>query len=138
MSIAAITSLIAVLKDPISDVMNRFFPDKAKAKEAADALLATIKDHSHEIDLAQIEVNKEQVKHPSIFVAGARPFTMWVGGLGFAYNVLAYPILDIWFEMPPVETELLYPLLFGLLGLGGIRSVEKVKGVARENMRTSP
>lgn len=81
--------------------------------------------------LAQMAVNLEEAKHPSIFVSGWRPFIGWVCGMGLAYNVLLSPILDIWFVMPVVEPGLLYPVLLGMLGLSGSRTVEKINGVAR-------
>lgn len=81
--------------------------------------------------LAQMAVNLEEAKHPSRFVSGWRPFIGWVCGMGLAYNVLLSPILDIWFVMPVVEPGLLYPVLLGMLGLSGSRTVEKINGVAR-------
>lgn len=82
--------------------------------------------------LGQIEVNKVEAAHKSLLVAGARPFTLWVCGLALCYNTLLYPIIDIWLDMPIIDTSLLYPVLMGTLGLGGMRSWEKSKGVARE------
>jgi hypothetical protein len=90
-------------------------------------------------DLAQIEVNKESAKSSNWFVAGGRPFIMWVCGLALAYATLIEPIArfvaKVAFgyvgEFPVIDTELTMQLLVGLLGLGGMRSFEKVKGVAR-------
>ena len=84
--------------------------------------------------MAQIEVNNTQAKHPHWFVAGARPAIMWICAVALAYNTVVHPIMDIWLVMPTVDTTLLFPVLMGLLGLGTMRSYEKAKGVARENM----
>ena len=87
---------------------------------------------AHEIQMAQIKVNEVQAAHKSLFVAGSRPAIMWICALGLLYAVFLHPILDIWFSMPNVNTEVLLPVMMGLLGLGGMRSFEKAKGVARE------
>ena len=98
--------------------------------------------------LAQIKVNEESAKHGSMFVAGARPAVIWVGVLGLAYQFLLYPMLTWgWAVMqaagwvpadmgpPPIlDIEALMILLGGVLGLGVARSVEKVKGVARDKL----
>lgn len=91
------------------------------------------------IDLAQIEVNKEEAKSSSVFVAGARPFIMWVCGLAFAYATVLEPLLrfasKVWWgytgDFPVIDTDLTMQVLFGILGLGAYRTAEKFKGVAR-------
>lgn len=94
---------------------------------------------------AQIDVNKEEAKHASIFVAGWRPAIGWVGAAALGYQFLAYPMLVwCWSLMqangwvpadlappPMLESEALWVILSGMLGIAGLRSVEKVKGVAR-------
>ena len=91
------------------------------------------------IDLAQIGVNTEEAKSTSWFVAGGRPFILWVCGLALAYASLIEPIsrfvAKVAFgytgEFPVIDTDLTMQVLFGLLGLGGLRTFEKIKGVAR-------
>lgn len=91
------------------------------------------------IDLAQIEVNKEEAKSSSVFVAGARPFIMWTCGVAFAYATVLEPALrfacKVWFgytgDFPVINTDLTMQVLFGILGLGAYRTAEKFKGVAR-------
>jgi hypothetical protein len=132
--------------DPISaaielgtSVINKLWPDPVKQAEEQRKLqeLAQKGDLAQlnaEIQLliAQIDLNKVEAAHKSIFVAGWRPFIGWVCGLGLMYNVIAAPFLSIWLTVPEVQTELLYPVLLGMLGLGGMRSFEKVKRVSRE------
>lgn len=89
--------------------------------------------------LAQNAVNTAQAQHRSVFVAGARPFIMWVCGAALAYNFIFHNLLTwalaIW--APEVsapaamDTGLLTPVLLGMLGLGTLRTVEKAKGLAR-------
>lgn len=91
------------------------------------------------IDLAQIDVNKEEAKSTSVFVAGARPFIMWTCGVAFAYATVLEPLMrfasKVWFgyggEFPVINTDLTMQVLFGILGLGALRTAEKYKGVAR-------
>lgn len=132
--------------DPISaaldlgtSVINKIWPDPVKQAEEQRKL----QELAQEGDIArlnaqvkllvgQLEINKAEAAHKSIFVAGWRPFIGWVCGVGLMYNVILSPLLDIWFEVPVVNPELLYPVLLGMLGLGGMRSFEKFKGVSRE------
>ena len=91
------------------------------------------------IDLAQIDVNKEEAKSSSVFVAGARPFIMWTCGVAFAYAMVLEPLMrfasKVWLgydgEFPVINTDLTLQVLFGILGLGALRTAEKYKGVAR-------
>ena len=91
--------------------------------------------------LAQIDVNKTEAASSSIFVAGWRPFIGWVCGLAFAWHFLMLPIvtavlatLMIPFVPPAFEMQALLTVLGGMLGLGAMRTHEKVNGVARESV----
>ena len=90
------------------------------------------------MDLAQIEINKVEAAHPSVWVSGWRPFIGWVAGLALALEFLVRPIvqwgLDISgqaIQLPNIDNQELYPILMGLLGLSTLRTYEKFKGVAR-------
>ena len=120
------------LISPIAGLVSEFIEDKDKVNEIAYKLSTLAGDRHQSLMIAQLEVAKAQAEHKSLFVAGARPAIMWICGLGLGYNVLVHPIMDIWFDMPEVSVELLYPTLMGMLGLGTIRGIEKIKGVARE------
>ena len=98
--------------------------------------------HAQQLAKGQIDINKEQAKHPSIFVSGARPAIMWVCCLGLLWQFFVGPILTwftgIWMPdvIPPeLEVEGLVTLVMSLLGLGAMRSFEKSKSIARENMK---
>lgn len=94
--------------------------------------------------LAQAEINKMEAQHPSVFVAGWRPFIGWVCGLALAWHFLGFDIAN-WLRIaffpetpaPPAlnGTETLVTVLLSMLGLGGLRTVEKLKGVGRDNWK---
>ena len=127
------------MTDPISagiGLVDTFIGKFVKDKDLAAKLKAEARSQEFAGELSlltgQLEVNKVEAAHKSLFVAGARPFIMWVCGIALAYNTIMHPILDIWFDMPVVDVSILMPVLMGLLGLGGMRSFEKAKGVSRE------
>ncbi len=121
-------------------VLDKFVEDKdLKAK-----LDAELKSQLINLDALQAQTNLEQAKHPSIFVSGSRPAIMWICAFALGWQYIFAPMISwglvIWYpvvELPNLETEELTGLILALLGLGGMRSLEKTKGVARENMRRS-
>ncbi|HBD12857.1 MAG TPA: hypothetical protein DCZ13_11960 [Porticoccaceae bacterium] len=84
----------------------------------------------------QLDVNKAEAQSASLFVAGARPFVIWVGGFSLAYAGIIYPLLLwVWsfFQVPGspppmIESDSLEVIMLGLLGVGGMRSFDKLKG----------
>jgi|TARA_R100001509_G_scaffold147378_2_gene104714 hypothetical protein len=123
---------------PISDLIGRAIPDKNKRME----LEASIKAQMIDLQKAQADINLEQAKHPSIFVSGSRPAILWICALGLAWQFFLAPLMN-WavvisgssIQPPVINTEGLMTLTLSLLGLGGLRTAEKWKGVARNNMR---
>ena len=117
-------------------IIDRLFPDPAKKAEAELELLKMTQAGDLQVILAQLQINAKEAQHPSIFVAGGRPFIMWVCGIGFMYATLLQPLftwlssIKGWPAPPQIDTDVLMYALGGLLGLGGFRSVEKIKGVA--------
>ncbi len=118
----------------VANVVDQFV-ETPEEKAAAEAIKQRM---LMQPNLAQIELNKIEAGHRSIFVAGWRPFIGWVAGLGLAYNFILYPLL-VWISVnfvpdivpPPLETEALMTLVVSLLGLGGLRTFEKVTGRAQ-------
>ena len=114
-------------------VIDKFVPDPAaKAKAEAELradLLAS--------DRAQMEVNKSEAQTGSLFIGGWRPAIGWVLAAAVAYTYLIVPI-GMWVSFvvgkpiakPPVLDANLWELMFAMLGLGGLRTFEKIKGVA--------
>ena len=84
--------------------------------------------------LAQSEINKVQAGHRSTFVAGARPFLMWVCGMGLLFAFVLNPIIE-WIApergSPDLPLEAMMELTIAMLGLAGLRTVEKLKGVSK-------
>lgn len=122
----------------VNSAVNKIWPDaNIEAQAKADALKAELAKEL-EYTLGQLEINKIEAASSSLFVAGWRPMCGWAGALGYAYEFLLRPLLNggaVAMGFPPIfpgiETEALTGLLFGLLGLGSLRTVEKVKRVAR-------
>jgi hypothetical protein len=112
-------------------------------KERLDMALRE-RELDQRLDLAQIEVNKVEAQHASLFVSGWRPAIGWIGAAAMVYQFLLYPLLLwgwTWMQgvgwipkelMPPpvLEAEQLWVILSGILGIAGMRSFEKTKGVA--------
>ena len=135
--------LISGLFSAAQSLIERFFPDPEK-KAAAQLELLKMQQNgdlaqlASETDLAklQIQTNVEEAKSTNWFVAGWRPGIGWVCGAGLAYAALVEPfarfIAKVWFgytgEFPVISTDLTLQILMGMLGLGAMRSVEKIKG----------
>ena len=130
--------MLEKLIDPISNILDKFVADK----DLKQKLEHELKTELHRANMAQIEVNKEQAKHSSLFVSGARPAIMWVCCLGLFWSFFLAPFLN-WLivvtgsdvTLPAIQTEGLLTLTLSLLGLGGYRSFEKLKGVARNSLK---
>lgn len=135
--------------------INRIWPDPAKQAEEQRKLaeLAQAGDlerlNAHvQLMLGQIEINKTEAQHKSVFVAGWRPFIGWVGGMAMAYQFVVYPLmLWIWaiigpisatgepIPPPPVmETAALWTVITGMLGIGVQRSFDKTKGTQTDRI----
>lgn len=124
-----------------STVLNKFFPDADTKLKGELAQAASEITNQHQLELAQLQANVEQAKHPSIFVAGARPAAMWVGVFTLAYNSIGVSFFS-WValcfglpSLPPIVDTAAITTLMGLLGLGGLRTVEKIKGVDTKKIK---
>jgi hypothetical protein len=129
--------LLAPLLDFGKEIIGRFFPDKEEARKAEAEFLRLAMDGELKQVIAQLQINAQEAAHPSIWVAGWRPWFGWVGGTGFAYAVLAQPLLSWlaaikgWPAPPTLDTDLLLTVAGGMLGIGGLRTYEKRKGVTK-------
>lgn len=118
----------------LSGVIDKIFPNAEDANKAKTELLKL----EQEISLKQLEINKQEASNPSIFVAGARPAILWVCATIFAYTYLIQPlVIFIWAltghpvpALPKLDNSEVMSVLLGMLGLGGLRTFEKLKGVA--------
>ena len=123
---------VGEVADLIKVAINKVWPDKTEQEKAELAAAVAVVQ-------GQLEVNRVEAASNSLLVAGWRPFIGWICGAALGYTYIGYPLLmwgqAIWFPAisPPVLgiDNMLYELLFGMLGLAGFRTFEKVKGVAR-------
>lgn len=130
--------ILGDLISPVKDIISEVVVDKDKARELnirLQELADKADERYHEELMGQIEVNKEEAKHSSVFVAGWRPFIGWVGGVGLGYNFILAPFVELVFrnygyvgEMPQPDTGQLMTLLLAMLGVGAMRSYDKMKG----------
>ena len=131
--------MIDKLIGPVTGLLNKFIEDKDKKNAIAFELSTMAEKHAQELAKGQIEVNKTEAAHKSLFVAGWRPAIGWVCVLGMAGNFITIPITNMILELmgsgvtvPLIPTAEMMPILMGMLGLGAMRTVEKTKNVQRE------
>lgn len=128
----------------LGTLLDRILPDP---KIAADAKLEVMKmaqsgdlaqlNANTQLAAGQIDVNKAEAGNSSLFVAGWRPFVGWTCGAAFAFKFIGGPaafVLSQWFghpiTLPVFDFTEMSTILMGMLGLGAMRSVEKIKGAA--------
>ena len=129
--------MIGNIISAVSPIVDKFVEDK----DQKNKLKAELEQSLISLNLAQAQANVESAKHSSIFVAGARPAIMWICALGLMFHFIIFPIAEwvitIWYPdlfLPSLDTEQILGLTLSLLGLGGMRSWEKAKGVARKTL----
>ena len=145
MSLTAISAMLEVGKS----VIERIWPDPAKQAEE----LLKLKEIEQRGDLAelsahvksltgQLDINKIEAGHKSIFIAGWRPFVGWVCGFGLAYASIIEPIMrfiatvnDYTGEFPVIDTTITMQVLLGMLGLGMMRTKEKKDGTHKDSLK---
>ena len=114
---------------PVTGLLDKFIPDADTKQKIAHEIATMSEKHVHEIAKAQIEVNKLDAKG-NWFQSSWRPATAWVCVGGFTINFLISPLAaPFGVVVPQADTSVMMPVLMGMLGLGGLRSFEKVKGV---------
>jgi hypothetical protein len=131
--------MIQALIGPVSDLIGKFVEDKDKKNELAHSIATMAENHAQEIALAQIATNQAEAKSGSLFVGGWRPAVGWVCVSAFAYHYVIQPILMFVLlatgvvlpELPQLNLGEMMPVLLGMLGLGGMRTIEKYKRVHR-------
>lgn len=120
----------------ISQVVDRLFPDKVAQAKEREELLLKAQELDNQLALAQTSINQTEASSASLFVAGWRPFIGWVCGLAFAYQFIIQPFLAFIIGnythqeplLPEFDTDTLSNVLYGMLGLGTLRSVDKALG----------
>mgnify|MGYP001468793982 FL=1 len=126
--------MIEKLIQPVSEILDKFIADK----DLKIKLQHELNQEIHKANLAQLEVNKVEAAHRNVFVAGWRPFTGWVCASALAYHFILEPIIvfglalnNIQLTLPQFDMGSLLTVLMGMLGLGGLRTFEKTKGLTK-------
>jgi len=121
----AITALIA----PATKLLGKFIQDKDKKAELAHKLATMADEHAQQLALAQIKLNTEEAKG-NWFQSSWRPLIGWIAGFSLAINYLISPICaGFGINIPQADMSVMMPLLLGMLGIGGLRSLDKIKKV---------
>jgi hypothetical protein len=131
-----ITPIVTLLDDVLKRVLPEKMSEADRLKIQAELQSELLKADWQAIQ-AQLQVNAEEAKHESIFIAGWRPGIGWVCGAALAWNYVVGPLLAFVLQafglavpLPVLDASTLMPVLLGLLGLGGLRTYEKVSGGA--------
>jgi hypothetical protein len=128
----------------IGNLLDKLFPDPKAAEDAKLKVMQMAQtgelaqlDADLKMAQGQMEINKVEAANPSIFVSGWRPFVGWTCGAAFAFKFIGGPMLVLiagYFghtvTLPQMDYSEMSTILLGMLGIGALRTVEKVKGVA--------
>lgn len=134
-----------LLIEPISRLLDKIIPDPEARDRAKTELLKAEREGELEAlrlaaaaDGAQTAINQQEAAHPNLFVSGWRPFIGWVCGAAFSYHFILQPLLVFLIAntgrspvLPAFDMQELSTVLMGLLGLGGLRTIEKIRGASR-------
>ncbi len=137
-------ALFSVLTPILSEVISKHIGDKNQAGKILHAVTDGLNSRQQdmqvllaEMNKSQMQVNKAEAKNSSIWVAGWRPAIGWVCVAGLGWMVLLEPLLhyllhltDSDISLPTLEYDLLFELTFGMLGMAGLRSFDKLKGTS--------
>ena len=131
--------MLEALIGPVTGLLDKFIEDKDQKAKLAHEIATMSECHAHELAKGQIEINKAEAQHRSMFVAGWRPFLGWCLSFAMAWHfvlapftmfVCAYIGIEIP-ALPEFDMGSLMTVLMGMLGLGGLRTFEKYKGVTK-------
>mgnify|MGYP006193007313 FL=1 len=131
-------NLISSLVGPISTLLDKSIADKDLREKLSHEIATMAERHSQEQVMAQIAVNQEEAKNNSLFVSGWRPAVGWTCCLGLAGNFILIPMGNFVMTLagsdvliPLIDVSTMMPVLLGMLGLGSMRTVEKIRKVER-------
>lgn len=127
-------AIIDTILSTVGTVIDRVVPDKNAREKAKEELERALNDQDFQIALEQIKVNAEEAKSESLFKSGWRPSVGWICSIAFALHFVILPLFN-WFLMlcgqpailVPFQMDTLLTVLLGLLGMGTLRTVEKMK-----------
>ena len=124
---------------PVAGLLDKFIEDKDQKNKLAHEIATISEKHAQELAKGQLEVNKVEASHRSALVAGWRPFIGWVCGVALAWHFVLAPVIIFiaaWLNvtlpaLPEFDMGSLMTVLMGMLGLGGLRTFEKHKGLTK-------
>jgi hypothetical protein len=130
--------LVGTIIGTVGNVLDRIIPDKNKRAEAEESLRIALASNEFQLAIEQIKVNAIEASSDDKFTKRWRPFIGWTCGTAFALHFVIFPVLNwfvVLFGAPAInivfDMQSLMYALGGLLGLGGFRTFEKVKGVTK-------
>jgi len=131
--------MIQALIGPVTGLLDKFIEDKDQKAKLAHEVATMAQTHAQELARGQLEINKAEAQHRSIFVAGWRPFLGWCLSFAMAWHFVLAPMtlficsaFEIYVpDLPAFDMDSLMTVLLGMLGLGGLRTAEKIKGVTK-------
>ena len=131
--------MLTALIGPVSNLLGKFTEDKDMKNKLAHEVATMAETHAQELAKGQLAINREEAKHKSIFVAGWRPFIGWTCGIALAWHFVLAPVtiflcayLGVVIpDLPTFDMGSLMTVLMGMLGLGGLRTYEKQKGLTK-------
>jgi len=124
--------MITALIPAVTGILDKFIPDADTKQKLSHEISTMAEKHAQEIALAQIKVNEAEAKG-NWFQSSWRPATAWVCVLGFLVNFLVSPLCaGFGIDIPQADTATMLPVLMGMLGLGGMRTLERLKGKERK------
>jgi len=130
--------MIDKLIGPVTSLLDKFVEDKDQKAKLAHEVATMAQRHAQELAKGQLEVNKAEAQHKSLFVSGWRPAVGWCCVFGMMGNFMVIPftnfvlaLLKIDVVVPLIDTATMMPVLFGMLGLGAMRTYEKRTGVSK-------
>lgn len=132
-------SLLSDIVDPVAGLLDKFVADKDQRDRLAHEIATLAEKQAQEKVMAQHGTNQLEAAHRSMFVAGWRPAVGWVCALAMLINYIVIPFVNLGLDVGGIDTRLaminmetMMPVLLGMLGLGGLRTAEKMKGVQRD------
>ena len=131
-------AMIDKLIGPVTSLLDKFVEDKDQKAKLAHEVATMAQRHAQELAKGQLEVNKAEAQHKSLFVSGWRPAVGWCCVFGMMGNFMVIPftnfvlaLLKIDVVVPLIDTATMMPVLMGMLGLGAMRTYEKRTGVSK-------
>ena len=131
--------MLTALIGPVTNLVGKFIEDKDAKNKLAHEIATMAERHAQELAKGQLEINKAEAGHKSIFVAGWRPAVGWTCAIAFLYHFILKDLIIFGCaiggvaipELPTFDMGSLMTVLMGMLGLGGLRTYEKQKGLTK-------